>query len=83
MLQAPEDVSVLSNMPAAYSLNIDNGLRRTGFPPTPAMSTYLLAIAAGHVVGVNKQVGLCSSSARVRVQLRASRCRASVGPRSG
>ena len=53
--QAPEDVSVLSNMPAAYSLDIDNGLRRTGFPPTPAMSTYLLAIAAGHMVGTSAQ----------------------------
>ncbi len=55
-VQAPEDVLVLSNMPAAYSLNIDNGLRRTGFPPTPAMSTYLLAIAAGRMVGTSTQV---------------------------
>ena len=62
-MQAPEDVLVLSNMPAAYSLNIDNGLRRTGFPPTPAMSTYLLAIAAGHMVGTSTQV--CSSHIQI------------------
>ena len=47
---------MLSNMPAMYALDIHDGLRRTGFQPTPPMSTYLLAIAAGHMVGVSGQV---------------------------
>jgi aminopeptidase N len=49
-------VLVLSNMPATLALDIHDGLRRTGFQPTPPMSTYLLAIAAGHMVGVSGQV---------------------------
>ena len=47
---------MLGNMPATYALDLDDGLRRTGFQTTPPMSTYLLAVAAGHMVGVSGRV---------------------------
>ena len=67
-------MQVLSNMPAAYALDIHDGLRRTGFPPTPPMSAYLLAIAAGHIVGVTKQV--CGKTGKVQVVGSRLTCRA-------
>ena len=45
----PDDLLPLSNMPVANALPAGEGLRRTTFQPTPRMSTYLLALVAGHM----------------------------------
>lgn len=42
----PADLAVVSNMPAA-SEHVDGKLKKTDFPATPRMSTYLLVLCAG------------------------------------
>jgi aminopeptidase N len=49
---AQDDWQVISNMPAADPIPAGVGNRRWRFPPTPVLSTYITAVAAGpyHVV---------------------------------
>jgi aminopeptidase N len=49
---APDNWEVVSNMPAADPIPAGLGSRRWRFPPTPVLSTYITAVAAGpyHVV---------------------------------
>ena len=44
---APDDWQVISNMPAADPIPAGVGNRRWRFPPTPPLSTYITAVAAG------------------------------------
>lgn len=52
-IDAPSDMTVLSNAPAAATRWIlssaDSSVSRVTFQPTPVMSTYLLSIAVGHL----------------------------------
>jgi aminopeptidase N len=55
-VEAPSDLTVLSNSPAASTRWILNSasssVSRTTFQPTPVMSTYLLSIAVGELKSV-------------------------------
>ena len=43
----PADLAVVSNMPAAAEHDVGNKLKKTDFPATPRMSSYLLVLCAG------------------------------------
>jgi aminopeptidase N len=45
----PKDLAVVSNTPATSETEITGGLKKTVFGQTPRMSTYLLALCAGHL----------------------------------
>ncbi|MES2300044.1 MAG: M1 family metallopeptidase [Pseudomonadota bacterium] len=45
----PGNFSAVSNMPVATQTSVAGGLKRYTFAPTPAMSTYLVVLAAGEL----------------------------------
>lgn len=55
-IEAPSDLTVLSNSPTASTRwilnNATSSVSRTTFQPTPVMSTYLLSIAVGELKAV-------------------------------
>ncbi|WP_246448897.1 M1 family metallopeptidase [Sphingomonas sabuli] len=56
-VNVPADHMAVSNMPAASSRALPNGLKKVSFQRTPVMSTYLLFLAAGDFERVTKRVG--------------------------
>ncbi|MDQ0465389.1 aminopeptidase N [Caulobacter ginsengisoli] len=54
---APKDQLVVSNMPAAATADLGNGLIKTTFQQSPKMSSYLLFMAMGDLERVHRQVG--------------------------
>ncbi len=56
-VSAPKDQLVVSNMPAAATADLGNGLTRTTFQQTPKMSSYLLFMAMGDLERVHRQIG--------------------------
>lgn len=63
-VEAPSDLTVLSNSPAASTRWILNSatssVSRTTFQPTPVMSTYLLSIAVGELKAVKADTSRCA-----------------------
>ncbi|HXW54889.1 MAG TPA: M1 family aminopeptidase [Candidatus Cybelea sp.] len=57
-LTAPNDWTVISNMPVQQSSEIDRSRRRTLFGETRPISTYLVAFAAGPFQGIQEAPGL-------------------------
>lgn len=53
---APADQLVVSNMPAARSVRLANGLQRVTFADTPSMASYLLFLAVGDFERVTTNV---------------------------
>ncbi len=47
----------LSNMPKIKSIALDDGWTRTGFRPTPIMSTYLLAFVVAEFRERKRTIG--------------------------
>lgn len=45
----PKDLAVISNTPITSETEVAGGLKKTVFGQTPRMSTYLLALCAGHL----------------------------------
>lgn len=56
-VSAPKDQLVVSNMPAATTADLGNGLAKTTFQQTPKMSSYLLFMAMGDLERVHRMVG--------------------------
>ncbi|TBR22579.1 M1 family peptidase [bacterium] len=54
-LSGPERLTLLSNMPATKT-TVAGGVKTVSFAPTPKMSTYLLAVAAGRLVPQTRKV---------------------------
>jgi aminopeptidase N len=54
---APKDLLVVSNMPAATTADLGNGLVKTTFQQTPKMSSYLLFMAMGDLERAHRMVG--------------------------
>lgn len=63
-VEAPSDLTVLSNSPAASTRwilnNATSSVSRTTFQPTPVMSTYLLSIAVGELKAVKADTSRCA-----------------------
>jgi|CXWL01.1.fsa_nt_gi aminopeptidase N len=53
---APQNRSVISNMPEASSQAIAGGLKRVRFAPTPAMPTYLMFLGVGDFERISQTV---------------------------
>jgi aminopeptidase N len=53
----PEDLVVISNMPAVASVPAGEGKKRVQFGTSPRMSTYLLALVAGKLDAVHGSAG--------------------------
>ena len=56
-VRVPAAQMAVSNMPAAATRNIGNGLKEVRFQRTPTMSSYLLFFAAGDFDRITKKVG--------------------------
>lgn len=73
-IEAPEDLTVISNMPQKPSMqnNTSNGLKHVAFERTPVMSTYLLAWAIGDLQCVETVIARRHSDVPLPIRVYAS-----------
>ena len=55
-VDGPADRMALSNMPAAETTPMPNGMQRTRFAESPRMSTYLLFVGIGDYERIHQEV---------------------------